>query len=85
MTTITALPPAPSRDDPVNFADEANTWVAALPQFGTEANAVASEVNANASTASTAATTATTQAGIATTKAAEAAASAVMQIILVFL
>lgn len=83
MTTITALPPAPDRGDPVNFADKADAWVAALPTFGTEANAVAGEINTAASTASTAATTATTQAGIATTqagiattKASEALASA---------
>lgn len=83
MTTITALPPAPSRSDPINFADEADAFVAALPAFGTEANALASEVNADAATATTQAgiaTTqagiATTQAGIATTKASEALASA---------
>lgn len=83
MTTITALPPAPDRGDPVNFADKADAWVAALPTFGTEANAVAGEINTASTTASTAATTATTQAGIATTgantattKAAEALASA---------
>lgn len=83
MTTITALPPAPDRGDPANFADEADAFVAALPTFGTEANAVASEVNANAATATTQAGIATTQAGIATTqagtattKAAEALASA---------
>lgn len=69
MTTITALPPAPSRSDPVNFADEADAFVAALPAFGTEANALASEVNADAATATTQAGIATTQAGIATTQA----------------
>lgn len=62
MTTITALPPAPSRANPAAFADLADAFVAALPAFGTEANAVAGEVNTNASTA--------------TTKAAEALASA---------
>lgn len=83
MTTITALPPAPDRSDPANFADKADAFVAALPAFGTEANALAGEVNTNASTATTQAgiaTTqagiATTQAGIATTKAAEASDSA---------
>lgn len=62
MTTITALPPAPSRANPATFADLADTFVAALPAFGTEANAVAGEVNTNANTA--------------TTKAAESLASA---------
>lgn len=69
MTTITALPTPPSRSDPANFASRGDAFLAALPTFGSEANAVASEVNANAGTA-------TTQAGIATTKAGEASTSA---------
>ena len=76
MSTVTTLPPAPSRADPLNFADVADTFVAALPTFGTEINVVAGEVNTNATTASTAAGTATTQAGIATTQAGNAATSA---------
>jgi hypothetical protein len=83
MTTITALPTPPSRDDPTNFAARADDFLGALPTFATETNTVAGEVNTAASSASTSASTATTQAGtattqagIATTKAAEAAASA---------
>ena len=83
MTTITALPTAPSRADPANFRTRADAFMAALPTFATETNTVAGEVNTNASNAATSASTATTQAGIATTqagiattKAAEAAASA---------
>lgn len=52
MTTITALPPAPSRADPSTFSDKADAFVAALPTFGTQCNAVASEVYANSVNAS---------------------------------
>lgn len=45
MTTITALPTPPSRQDPTNFNDRADAFLAALPAFATEANAVASETN----------------------------------------
>lgn len=62
MTTISALPSPPSTSDPVNFATEADAFIAALPTFVTETNTVAGEVNTNAATA--------------TTKAAEALASA---------
>lgn len=44
--TITALPPAPSRADPVTFADKADDWVAALELFTTEANELQEDVNA---------------------------------------
>jgi hypothetical protein len=80
MTTITTLPTPPSRSDPVNFADRADTFLGALPAFGNEANAVASEVNADAAAASTSKTqaeTAKTQAEAAKTQAEAAAASAV--------
>ena len=52
MTTITALPAAPSRADPANFSTKADAFVAALPTFGTQCNAVASEVNGYATNAS---------------------------------
>ena len=52
MTTITALPDAPSRADPANFSTKADAFVAALPTFGTQCNAVASEVNGYATNAS---------------------------------
>ncbi len=76
MTTITALPTPPSRDDPTNFSARADEFLGALPVFVTETNALGSELNTASSTASAAASTATTQAGIATTKAAESSASA---------
>lgn len=69
MTTVTALPIPPSRQDPINFSTRADEFLGALPTFGTELNLVAGEVNTNASNASTAASTAATQAGIATTQA----------------
>lgn len=48
---ITPLPTPPSRDDPANFATRADAFLGALPDFATEANALAVQVNANATTA----------------------------------
>ena len=48
MTTITALPTPPTRQDPTNFATRGDAFMAALPTFATQVNAVAGEVNANA-------------------------------------
>lgn len=76
MTTITALPTAPSRADPANFRARADAFMAALPTFAAETNTVAGEVNTNATNAATSASTATTQAGTATTQAGNASASA---------
>lgn len=76
MATIAALPPAPSREDPVNFSDEADAFVAALPTFGNECNAVRDEVNGFRNTASSAATTASTAATTASTAATNASNSA---------
>jgi len=55
--SITQLPPAPSRTDPATFSTRADTFVAALPTFVTEANATAANVTAreNQSEASAAA------------------------------
>lgn len=44
---ITALPTPPTRDDPDNFAARADTFLAALPTFVTQANALAVEVEAD--------------------------------------
>lgn len=87
---ITPLPTPPSRNDPTNFATRADAFMAALPAFATETNAVAVEVDndriASASSASSAATQvglaqaqvalATTQVGLATTQATNSANSA---------
>lgn len=72
--TITALPTPPSRStDPTNFAIEADAFVAALPAFGTQANAqavyldaLAIEADADAATASAAAQAAQAGANVAT-------------------
>lgn len=45
---ITALPTPPSRNDPTNFATRADAFLGALPNFATEANALASTVNSDA-------------------------------------
>ena len=73
---ITLLPTPPSRQDPANFNVRADAFLGALPNFGTEANALATDVNAKQATASSAATTATNAASTATTKADEASTSA---------
>lgn len=41
---ISALPTPPSRQDPANFATRSDAFLAALPTFTTEANALASQV-----------------------------------------
>jgi len=46
--SITALPTPPSRQRPTTFSSEGDTFLAALPTFVTEANALSSEVNSNA-------------------------------------
>jgi hypothetical protein len=72
--TISALPTIPSRNqDPATFVANADAFLAALPTFRTEANALAVTVDANT-------TLSTTNANTSTTKAAEAAASAVAAI-----
>lgn len=74
---ITPLPPAPSPSDTqAQFNAKAFSFVAALPQFASEANATALAVDADAATATEQAEIATEQAAIATTKAAEASGSA---------
>ena len=72
MTTISALPTPPSRSDSVNFATRGDAFLAALPTFQSEANAVASETNAAATSAASAA-----NAAQADRVAAAAAAAAV--------
>jgi len=53
---ITPLPtPVPTREDPNNFSDRADAFLAALPTFATEANTLADDVNAKQVIASNAA------------------------------
>lgn len=72
---ITALPPAPSRQDPSNFADEADAWVAALELFTTEANALQTDVNTKQGLAATSETNAAASASSASASAVSAANS----------
>lgn len=48
VTQITPLPPAPSRQRPSEFSNEADAFVGQLPTFGNQANQLALEVNASA-------------------------------------
>lgn len=73
--TITLLPTPPSRNDPTNFATRSDTFLAALPTFGTEANDLANEVNAASSSAMSNAITASAAASAAQAAALAQAAS----------
>lgn len=83
MTTLTALPAAPSRADPTNFSARGDAMMTALetvfvPQMNTvigELNTLATGITASVDVASAASTTATTQATNAANSAAAAAAS----------
>lgn len=72
MTTISALPTPPSTTDPANFDARADAFLAALPTFQAETNAVATEVNNANTTAQGAAVTATAAASLATATAGAA-------------
>lgn len=69
MTVITLLPTPPSSTDPLNFDTRADEFLLALPNFGTEANTVASEINANAATCTSSAASALSSSAIATAAA----------------
>lgn len=73
MTTITALPTAPSRTDSSTFSARSDALLGALDQFVTETNTVAGECVTNAATA-------TTQAGLATTNGAAQVSLAAAQV-----
>ena len=77
MTTVSNLPPVPSRGVPSTFSALFEAFLSALKNtFVSEVNTVAGEINTNATNASTAASTATTAASTATSAAAVAAAGA---------
>lgn len=73
---ITALPPAPSRQNPANFADEADAFVDALALFQSEANALQTDVNTKQGLAATSESNAAASASSASTSASAAAISA---------
>lgn len=74
--SVTALPPAPNRNDPTNFPILADPFMSALPLFGTECNALQVDVNAKQLAAATSALNASTSEGNALTSANNSAASA---------
>lgn len=76
VPTITPLPVAPSRDDSINFSARADAFVAALPPFGLEANALAGNVYGNAVEALNSANAAASSATAASNSASSAASSA---------
>ena len=63
---ITPLPTPPSRSQsPATFSTDADAFLGALPDFATEANALAADVNADEASAAASATTASNAANIA--------------------
>jgi hypothetical protein len=77
---ITTLPAAPSRQDPTNFADEADAFLGALPDFGDEANALGSYLDGVASDVDTDATAAAASAIAAAASATTAVNAANAQV-----
>lgn len=81
---LTPFPPAPSRADPLSFADKGDAWLAHFEApFIAEFNAAQAEINSkeaasatNAATATQAASTSTEQANLANAFAQAAAVSA---------
>ena len=73
---IPALPDAPSRADPANFADKADAWVAALPNWTEAVNNTAGQVQINANNAASASSTAVAAIGSASIQAGIAQAAA---------
>lgn len=71
--TVVLIPPQRNDSD---FADIADTFIAALPEWSTQANALAVEANGYATTATTQAGIATTQVGLATAQVALATTQA---------
>lgn len=51
ISTLSALPEAPSLSDPANFQDEAAAFVAALATLRSEVNTIAGEINGGLATA----------------------------------
>jgi hypothetical protein len=76
MSTISPLPTPPSTTDPLTFDVKADAFIAALPQFVSQTNTVASEFNASNTVASTYAASAAASASTASTHATNASNSA---------
>jgi hypothetical protein len=75
-TPIAALPTPPSRDDSANFATRGDAFLAALPTFRSETNAVATNVYNNAVEVSSNASTVSSNTTLAVNSATAAAGSA---------
>lgn len=73
---ITTLPSPPSRQDPANFATEADAFLGALPTFQSEANALGNYLDGVGAAVDSDATAAAASASAAATSATNAAASA---------
>ena len=80
--TIDALPTPPNSSNPASFASDMDAFLAALPTFRMQANALGSGSAADAATATTQAGIATTQAGLATSNGAAQVSLAAAQVAL---
>lgn len=74
---ISQLPNPPSRQNPANFANEADALLSALPAFVTEANALQTDVNAKQIQAADSATASADSAAESAASATSAATSAI--------
>lgn len=72
---ITALPTPPTRQDPANFSDRADDFLAALPTFASEANTLQADVNAKQAAAAASESAASTHASNAAASASAAAST----------
>ena len=63
--TIPTLPAYPQQADPANFATEAETWSAALPDWTVQTNSMGTYITTQASTATAAAESATSSETVA--------------------
>ena len=75
--SITLLPDPPSRANPSDFANKADTFLGALPTFAVEANTLATDVNLKQTQAAASAVAADLSADAAAVSETNAAASAV--------
>lgn len=67
--SVTTLPTPPSRSDPANFPTRGDAFLAALPTFQSDTNAVGANVYANAVEAAASATSAASSAAVAAASA----------------
>lgn len=76
LNTVSNLPTGPSTSDPANFDSRADTFLAAIPGYQSQMNAVAGQINENTAWTKDKATAADAAAALASAAQAAAQASA---------